>query len=330
MAKLAKSKSNLKFNEIRNGLRAAYWKRNGKSNTKRPEKRLTLGEELRKLVLRRKKVQSAVPKEIKIWIAFYDEVIAFWLLVWMLYKDRAFAAKKPVPNQFVCLMTLAGRVFQDLICVRDLISAGYFVQSNVVTRSLIETIDVMHLLQLDPSCANEFRTVKTNEEASSFWHKYCARNKIHKKIHQRWKWFFQEKDNEAASIFHSQREGYLDLMGMSAHPTFSASFSAFMDSPRGEQEMHIVYGAMGSVSHMSKFTMHLIFLRIFEYGMLWVGPDAGLYRGLAGTKLSRSKKKDISRYLSMVFSIVVAVNEDRKPSALFPEFETYWVPPGQG
>lgn len=318
-----KPKSSLKINEVRKRLRETYW---NKSRIKDPRKRPTLGEDLRRHILKRKKIQLATPKEIEIWLAFFDEVIAFWLLVWMLYKDRVFAAKKPVSNQLVCLMTLAGRIFQDLICVRDLIAAGFYVQSNVVARSLIESIDVMHLLQLEALHANEFRAVETNEQASLFWHRHCSRNKIHKKIHERWKWFFQEDNTDAAAVFHSQRENYLDLIGMSAHPTFPASFTTFMDG-FGRDEGGIANQALGSVSPMSKFTLHLIFLRIFEYGILWVGPDAGLYRGASDTKWNRSKQKDISKYLSMVFSIVVTVNDNQESSDLFPEFETYWPRP---
>ena len=74
---------------------------------------------------------------------------------------------------------------------------------------------------------------------------------------------------------------------------------------------------------MSKFTMHLIFLRVFEYGMLWVGPDANIYKPSVGMRTRRFKKQ-LNRCLNIVFSIVFTVNNDRKPNPFFPEFKTYW------
>jgi hypothetical protein len=82
----------------------------------------------------------------------------------------------------MCLTALSGRVFQDMVCVREMIRAGFFVQSNVVTRSLIKAIDVMHLINARPELADAFRSVETNEDASKFWHTYCSREKMHKQI----------------------------------------------------------------------------------------------------------------------------------------------------
>jgi len=53
----------------------------------------------------------------------------------------------------------------------------------------------------------------------------------------------------------------------------------------------IVYSAMGLVSQMSKFTTDLILLRIFEYGILWVGPEANRYKGAGSAKRPRFKRE---------------------------------------
>jgi hypothetical protein len=306
--------------EMRSRIRKIYWKRKVKG------RRLTSpGEDLRKLIAKHRTTSLVVPPDIEIWLVLFDEVISFWLVTWSFYKEQVEKAKIPVPNHLVCLMTLAGRVFQDMVCVRESITGGFSMQANVITRSLVEAIDVMHLLQLDPGLADEFRAVETNDEATKFWHAYCSRDKIHKKLLERWKWFFDGKDDVAIS-FHEQREHYLDLVGMSVHPSFPAAFSSFTDVPRNLSSQSIAHNAMGVISHMSKFSMHLIFLRVFEYGMLWVGPDAHIYKWSEGRKpknLSKHKKM-LSQGLSAVYSIVVCVNDDDKPSPFFPEFQTYW------
>jgi hypothetical protein len=303
---------------LRDRIRDTYWK---KTKPKKGQARITFGEGLRRTIERRSRKPKLISSDINIWLMFFDEALGFWLLVWVLYR-QALEKEKPVSKRSMCLTALSGRVFQDMVCVREMIRSGFFVQSNVVTRSLIEAIDVMHLINARPELADAFRSVETNEDASKFWHTYCSREKMHKQIKERWYWFFQ-KSAEMADTFHSRRNDYLDLLGMSAHPSFAASFSSFMDRPKGQRPQKIVYNAMGSVSQMSKFTMHLILLRVFEYGLLWVGPEANLYKGVKGAKPPRFKK-ELLRCLNIVFSIVYSVDQDRGPNAFFPEFKTYW------
>jgi hypothetical protein len=113
---------------------------------RRPNK-ISPGEDLRATVKRHRKVPQAIPDDIQLWLAFFDEAVAFWLVVWATYRVKI---KGPTDKRLVCLMAIAGRIFQDMICVRELVVGGFFVQSNVVTRSLVEAIDVMHLLNSRP------------------------------------------------------------------------------------------------------------------------------------------------------------------------------------
>jgi len=219
-------------------------------------------------------------------------------------------------------MALAGRVFQDMICVRELIEGGFFVQSNIVTRTLVEAIDVMHLLNSQHQLASDFECIKDNTESTKFWHAHCSRGKIHKIVKARWLWFFNGDDGPAVA-FHGLREGYMDLLGMSAHPSFGASFATFMD----RESDSIVENAMGSISHMSKFTIHLILLRVFEYGFLWLGPEAGLYNGDDNREPKIDLRENISKGLEMMFSIVNSIHERDDGDPLFPEFKTFWPRP---
>jgi hypothetical protein len=234
--------------------------------------KISPGEDLRLEISRRRKARKVIPSDIELWLIFFDEAISFWLVVWTTYRLKI---EGPADKRSICLMALAGRVFQDMVCVRELVVQGFFVQSNVVTRSLIEAIDVMHLINSRSELAIEFEKIAENSESSEFWHKYCSRDKIGKIVRERWLWFF-DGDEDAASAFHSWRDGYLDLMGMSVHPSFSASFVTFMDSADGPD--NIARTAMGSISHMSKFTIHLILNRVFEYGFLWSGPEMSIYK----------------------------------------------------
>jgi hypothetical protein len=280
---------------MRKRIRKAY-ERKGKGG---PNK-LSPGEELRVEIERHRKTLKLVPPDIELWLTFFDEALSFWLVVWTIYRKQI---EGPSDKRPICLMALAGRVFQDMVCVRELVVAGFFIQSNVVTRSLIEAIDVMHLINSKPDLANEFAQIDQNAESSKFWHKYCSRDKISKIVKERWLWFF-DGDEESASSFHTLREGYLDLMGMSAHPSFAASFVTFMDSPQGESDGierdSIARNAMGSISHMSKFTMHLILNRVFEYGFLWSGPEMSIYKGGDAPEPKPFLYENVSKGLSVI------------------------------
>jgi hypothetical protein len=302
------------LDEVRKRIRKAY----SEKGLRRPNK-ISPGEDLRATVKRYRKAPQTIPNDIKLWLAFYDEAVAFWLVVWATYRMQI---KGPTDKRLISLMALAGRIFQDMVCVRELVVGGFFVQSNVITRSLVEAIDVMHLLNSRPELAEEFRKITDNDESSRFWHRYCSRDKIGKLVQTRWLWFFNGND-EAASAFYGLRAGYLDLVGMSAHPSFGACFAAFMDSAEGDVDS-IAKNAIGSISHLSKFTMHLIMTRVFEYGFLWSGPELSLYKtdDMAGEKPPFSE--NISKGLSVMLSIMMATNKQADGDPFYPEFKTFW------
>jgi hypothetical protein len=218
-----------------------------------------------------------------------------------------------------------GASVSTMVCIREMITGGFSVQANVIARSLVESIDVMHLLNNRPDLAKRFKAVIDNLEASKFWHEHCSRDKIHKIIKARWVWFCKE-DEAAATAFHAQREAYLDLTGMSVHPSFGASLTTFMDSSSSESE-NIFDIVMGSVSRMWKFTVHLTLLRVFEYGILWSGPKIGLYRSDKAPAEDSFLHHVISKGLSVMASIVRMADESEEGEPLFPEFMTYWPRP---
>jgi hypothetical protein len=124
------------------------------------------------------------------------------------------------------------------------------------------------------------------------------------------------------------REEYLDLMGMSAHPSFGASFASFMDSAEGHADS-IVRNSMGSVSHMSKFTIHLILLRVFEYGLLWAGPEISLYKSTSAFEPEPFLHENLSKGLSVMLSIVRMIDQIPDKDPFYPDFQTYWPVPGR-
>ena len=256
--------------EMRKRIRNAYREQGKGGSSKRSP-----GEDLRREILRHRRTLKVLPPDIELWLTFFDEALSFWFVVWATYRFRI---EGSTDKRSICLMALAGRVFQDMCAVRELIVQGFFVQSNVVTRSLVEAIDVMHLINSRPELATEFAGIEENSESSKFWHKYCSRDKISRIVRERWLWFF-DGNEDAANAFHSMRGGYLDLMGMSAHPSFGASFVTFMDSTRDGPD-NIARIAMGAISHMSKFTIHLILNRVFEYGFLWLVQRCQSIRGV--------------------------------------------------
>ncbi len=83
---------------------------------------------------------------------------------------------------------------------------------------------------------------------------------------------------------------------------------------------------MGTISPMSKFTIHLILLRVFEYGLLWLGPEAALYK-TEGARKKTDMDENITKGLSMMLSIVQSVDRPRQGDPLYPEFKTYWPQP---
>jgi hypothetical protein len=286
---------------------------------KRGRLRISPGEDLRVIVDRHRRTLKVIPSDIELWLALFDEVAGFWFAVWAIYREQV---EGPLDKRVICLMVLSGRVLQDILCVRELIVQGFFAQSNVVARSLIEAIDVMHLLNSRVELVTDFEQTRENVESSKFWHKYCSRGKINKIVKERWCWFFNG-DEELASSFHSMREEYLDLVGMSTHPSFGASFAALMDSSEKEP-LSIAHNAMGSISHMSKFTIHLILLRVFEYGLLWSGPEIALYKSSQGTKRKPMLHDHISKGLSVLLSMVKMLGEKPNGDPFYPDFQTYW------
>lgn len=314
--------------ELRKRIRRVY-----RTADARGGDRISPGEEIRTIVTRHRRGLKSLPKDIELWFAFYDEATAFWFALWTMYFEKFMPAEgaessaQPKDTLSICLMVLAGRVFQDLVCIREMIAGGFSVQANVVARSLVESIDVMHLLNSRPDIAEEFKNIETNEESSRFWHQYCSRDKIHKIVKARWLWFC-EGDGDVAASFYEQRQDYLDITGMSVHPSFAASFTTFMDSSSDDAQ-NIFKTVMGSVSPMSKFAMHLILLRIFEYGILWVGPTIGMYRSGGEPGAKPTLYDNLSKGLSVMLSIVTSVGGgDEEKHPFFPEFETYWPRPG--
>lgn len=300
--------------EMRRRIRAVY-----RQKGKRRASQISPGEELRAIIRRHRSTLKELPNDIELWLVLFDEASAFWFAVWTMYHEKL---ENSADDRLVCLVALCGRAFQDLLSIRELIVGGFFVQSNVVARSFIETIDVMHLLNSRPEHAAEFKGICENDESSKFWHRNCSRDKIHKLVKQRWLWFF-DGDEEVASTFHGVRKNYLDLLGMSSHPSFGASFSSFMDSARND-DANIFTNAMGSISQMSKFTIDLILWRVFEYGLLWSGPEISLYKARDELK-ERSVLCDyLEKGLTVLFSIVAMLGEKRSLDPFYPKFQTYW------
>jgi hypothetical protein len=111
-------------------------------------------------------------------------------------------------------------------------------------------------------------------------------------------------------------------MGMSSHPSFGASLVTFMDSPT--EDARLVENAMGSISGLSKFTIHLILLRVFEYGILWSGPENAAYKGGEESAVKPSLYHNISLGLGVMLSIVKMLGEELDGEPFYPEIKTYW------
>jgi hypothetical protein len=101
-----------------------------------------------------------------------------------------------------------------------------------------------------------------------------------------------------------------------------------MDSAEGHTDS-IARNAMGAVSHMSKFTIHLILLRVFEYGMLWAGPEISLYKGNNEFKPEPFVHENVSKGLSVMLSIVQMMDQTLAKDPFYPDFQTYWPVPGR-
>lgn len=95
-----------------------------------------------------------------------------------------------------------------------------------------------------------------------------------------------------------------------------------MDSLK--EESNIAENAMGAVSRMSKFTIHLILLRVFEYGLLWSGPEIALYNNDESLHHRPPLYENIEKGLSVLTSIVKMIDERRQGDPFYPEFKTYW------
>lgn len=289
----------------------------------------TPGESVKKFRSLVKKPRAEIPHDIQSWLCLYDECIAWSLSLWKFYSfaiDRSKAPESWEHSRVSCAL-LSGRLIQDLIATRDLIVAGFDNASKTVARSASETIDLLSLMHLDPKAAKEFRLVNNEEKANAFWYSYCSKAKIDKILHKRRE--VSIPDPDMREIFADWRKMYSSLISMSSHPSMPSVLGSFLDSNNlGGDEDSVLEGVLGQVSHMSRFTMHFLILRIHEFAKLFVSDYFSERSELfdwsqVDDEFSKKHLKDAVSVLSWIVGMTsLSENDD----VFFPAFNTYWRP----
>lgn len=310
---------------LRKQLRSVYNEKvvHGRRTLKTP------GESVKKFRSLVKKPRSEVPHDIQSWLCLYDEYIAWSLSLWKFYNfaiDRTKAPEIWEHSRISCAL-LSGRLVQDLIATRDLIVAGFDSASKTVARSASETIDLLSLMHLEPKAAKEFRLVNNEDKANAFWYSYCSKAKIDKILHKRRE--LSIPDPDVREVFADWRKMYSSLISMSSHPSMPSVLGSFLDSNNlSSQDDSILEGVLGQVSHMSRFTMHFLILRIHEFAKLFVSDYFSESSELfdwsqVDDDFSRKHLKDAVSVLSWIVGMTsLSQNND----VFFPEFKTYWRP----
>lgn len=310
---------------LRTRLRKIY---HDKATTKNRSRR-TPGEQLKKLRSFNKKTRIAIPEDIQRWLCLYDECIAWSFSLWGFYlrvMDKTDEPKKWRHSRVSCAL-LAGRLVQDLLAVRDLITAGFGGAAKTVARSASETIDLLSLMHLDPIASKNFRSVTNESQANAFWHSYCSKAKIDKALQKRRQELID--DDDVRDVLESWRTMYSSLIAMSSHPSMPSVLGPILDSnPLMSGDQNVLHGALGQVSHMSRFTIHFLLLRLHEFAKLFVSDYFSEKSELFDwTVVSDDFSKVYVRDAVPVLSwMVVMTSIGENDELFFPEFDTYWRP----
>jgi len=261
------------------------------------------------------------------WLLLYDEFLAWLMFLWGIYLEMIEGpAEHASRDQQVCCAVLTGRIFQDSLAVREIIVGGHDVAAKCVSRVVAETIDVLSLVHLDRQAAKLFRNVANNDQANSFWHKFCSRGKIDKKIREQWRRITISV--QAAEKYASWRTDYTNLIGMSIHPSFPAALAGVLDSNNVYDNDSVIKNGFGYVSHMSRFTMHFIMKRVYEFGLLFVPEYFTEMNDLCDWKALKDKvaQTHVQEGLKTLSCIMSEIEKPERQRVYFPEIPTYWIP----
>jgi hypothetical protein len=309
------------LSKLRRELRLQYRRISG-----RPDAKITAAEELIRLSREEKRERTVAPPDVIIWLTLYDEFLAWLLFLLGIYLGMTDDVDKhPNGDQLVCCAVLTGRIFQDSLAIRETITSGFDVAAKCLSRTVAESIDVLSLVHLDKEAAKIFRNVDNNERANLFWHKFCSREKIDRKIQDRWRRILSD---QAAAGYATWRKEYTDLVGMSVHPSFPAAVASILDSNNVYDNKNVLKNAFGYVSHMSRFTMHFIMKRIYEFGRLFVADYFTERSNLFDWKTLDDEvaKAHVQNGLKMLSWIMLDIERPERKTVYFPEIRTYWIP----
>jgi hypothetical protein len=309
--------------EIKNHLRAFY-----RSEVHHGRLKRTPGEFVREFKSLKYSTAKTLPTDVEIWLFLFDEYIAWTISLWTFYviDTKSIDSSSEHRHERISCSVLSGRIVQDLLAVRELIVSGFDPAGRIIARNIAEHIDLLSLFHLDSSAAKEFRLVDDNEKANAFWHRYCAKGRIDKAL----KRFRAKKQvaKDAAELFDFWREQYWDLIGLSVHPSLPGAVGGTLDGNRLTQNNDtLLDGVLGQVSHMSKFTVHFLILRLYEFVRFFVS-DYGTERSEIFCRDNEDDllKNHVVGTIPILSWIVAAIELPENKETFFPNFETFWRP----
>lgn len=212
--------------------------------------------------------RALLPK-LKLWFVVFDEHLS-WLSSLNLTLTAAVlsaSANSPQKKPLQALVVITAKIVSDLFAVRSLCSAGFDVAAKTVLRSTSEYFEAALLIVEKPDLAPEFIDAQDNARSNIFWHRYLSKAKTRSLIEERWARTLASEDG--GKQMSDWRNSYMDILGMSAHASFSGgAFSALVLAAGDEVEDDAWPGIFGKRSRVSEHTLFWAMVMNFEFLML--------------------------------------------------------------
>lgn len=212
--------------------------------------------------------------EYKIWTIFLDEFLVWAFCAQQTMQIFLFDALQPAQSEEAdesdasddrlasfARWALLTKIVSDLIATRILMTRGLEGQVRILSRSLIEHIDLLVAVCHDKELAAEFIRSSDPDKSNEFFYRHISKGKLKRRVRDI---LVNEVDDSFAYVVELIRKDADEIQSLYAHPSFLASFvSAFWGSEREYRDQGVLGGAsLSSLISMSYVSGHLAMLNL--------------------------------------------------------------------
>ncbi|PPQ47385.1 hypothetical protein C5G87_18925 [Paenibacillus peoriae] len=196
------------------------------------------------------------------WITMLDESLHFLLLLHRFYWNLRMNSDEDIPITFTMLLA---KTCSQVVAIRKLIIAGLEDSARTVSRSFVETVDLMIVSLLDKDFSDQYFAEEV--DGNKFWKQNIAYGRIYKRI---------EKIIETAGIDEEERENFLkhrreikSILSSAVHSSLSSAFrSMFIPSIRHSGKLST--SILGHVSAHSQSHLSFIIMDIYYFSSIFM------------------------------------------------------------